>query len=89
MPSPTADAGAGAAGLAHPPPPEALEATFQEVLRRKPAEHEFHHAVREVLESLGEPERRIAFRVPWVDDRGAEAARAAPTSTPGGAPTPR
>lgn len=83
-------ADAGAAGLARPALPEALEATFQEVVRRNPAEHEFHQAVREVLESLGpvvakhpayaeaaiiericEPERQLAFRVPWVDDRGA------------------
>lgn len=32
---------------------ERLEAVFQEVVRRNPAEAEFHQAVREVLESLG------------------------------------
>ncbi len=32
---------------------ERLEAVFQEVIRRNPAEAEFHQAVREVLESLG------------------------------------
>ena len=32
---------------------ERLEAVFQDVIRRNPAEAEFHQAVREVLESLG------------------------------------
>ena len=32
---------------------EDLEAVYQDVLRRNPAENEFHQAVREVLESLG------------------------------------
>jgi len=31
----------------------ALEAIFQSVLRRSPAEPEFHQAVREVLETIG------------------------------------
>jgi glutamate dehydrogenase (NADP+) len=48
------------------------------VIRRNPAEPEFHQAVREVLEyqkhrileRITEPERVIIFRVPWMDDKG-------------------
>jgi len=50
---------------------ERLEQTYQEVVRRNPAELEFHQAVREVLESLGPvlakrpdlAERRIIERI--------------------------
>ncbi|MGD9695907.1 MAG: NADP-specific glutamate dehydrogenase [Thermoleophilia bacterium] len=74
---------------AHVPLVEDLEVAYQDVLRRNPAEAEFHQAVREVLECLGpviakhpqyaeaaiierlcEPERQVAFRVPWQDDAG-------------------
>ncbi|NJA58808.1 glutamate dehydrogenase [Streptomyces sp. NEAU-H3] len=66
-----------------------VEPLYAEILRRNRGEHEFHQAVREVLETLDpvlerrpelvdariverlcEPERQIAFRVPWTDDSG-------------------
>ena len=70
-----------------------MQVNFQEfmdyIVKRNPAEYEFHQAVREVIQSLVpfvnknpkylknkilerivEPERVLAFRVPWIDDKG-------------------
>jgi len=69
--------------------PPKLTSVFETVIRRNPAEPEFHDAVEGVLRTLGpvidrhpeyleasllericEPERQIAFRVPWTEDSG-------------------